>query len=408
MSCASPSIIVDEAGSLARLDAFNRQYVSQPFTLIDYYGKYGLDSREVETNTATGGTVTANTGASAATLAVTGTSGSTAQLVTKTFFRYQSGRGQSILMTLWHTDTGQTGQRRRWGYGTPDATTPEGVGWELNGTTLTLVRYSNVTGVANETVPRSSWIDPLDGTGPSGITLDITKGNIYEISFQWLGVGIVEFRINNTLIYRMVNPNLYAGPYMRSATHPVAFEIQNTAASTASSMNVICINVTSQGGEEPPQFSFAAQNTSDYALDASYLPVLAIRPTATFNSVTNRMLMLPRRMSVQVSNDRMFWRLLSGNSLSITGGSWVAVGGESGMEVNVTGTGFTGGELVRAGYLGSVAYESQTYDLRDDFGRLGRKIRNTLYGGQEVCAIVAQRDTVGASCRAAITWHEVR
>ena len=40
-------------------------------------------------------------------------------------------------------------------------------------------------------------IDKLDGTGPSGILLDPTKLNVYQINFRWLGAGELRFAIEN-------------------------------------------------------------------------------------------------------------------------------------------------------------------------------------------------------------------
>ena len=40
-------------------------------------------------------------------------------------------------------------------------------------------------------------IDKLDGTGPSGMTLDATKLNVYQINFRWLGAGELRFAIEN-------------------------------------------------------------------------------------------------------------------------------------------------------------------------------------------------------------------
>lgn len=45
---------------------------------------------------------------------------------------------------------------------------------------------------------QSEWnIDPLDGTGPSGITLDHSKLNVFQISFRWLGAGEIRFAMEN-------------------------------------------------------------------------------------------------------------------------------------------------------------------------------------------------------------------
>lgn len=40
-------------------------------------------------------------------------------------------------------------------------------------------------------------IDTLDGNGPSGMVLDTTKINVYQINFRWLGVGEIRYAIEN-------------------------------------------------------------------------------------------------------------------------------------------------------------------------------------------------------------------
>ena len=403
------SILVGESGQLARYDAFNRLYTAQPFTLIDYQGKYGLDANVLDTSTATGGTVTAATGSSSIRVAVTGTSGSLSRLLTKEFYRYQTGRGQEITISMYMDDTGQTNQRRRWGTGTPDATNPEGLGWELDGTTLNVVRYPNVSGLSNEIIPRSGWLDALDGTGPSGLTLDLTKGNIYQISYQWLGVGVVEYRINDILIYRMVNPGLYVGPYMRSAVHPVTFEVQNTGTSTTSGMNVICINVTSQGGEETPGYSYAIDNGAGLSVGGTLTPIIAIRPKTTFNSVTNRIDVIPRILELSHSASVLRWQALSHGTLSVTGGSWVSAGTNSSVEYNISATGYTGGELVTGGTLPSTDRLRLNMEEEKHFGRLTRQLKQPLYAVNQQFVIIGAKDIGGTTtAQTALTWGEIK
>lgn len=48
-------------------------------------------------------------------------------------------------------------------------------------------------------VPQASWNgDPLDGTGPSGFTLDPSKGNVFQIDIQYLGFGSVAMKVEVT------------------------------------------------------------------------------------------------------------------------------------------------------------------------------------------------------------------
>ena len=57
------------------------------------------------------------------------------------------------------------------------------------------------TGVDNtlDWTYQEDWDDPLDGTGISGIILDPTKLNVYQINFRWLGIGIMKFALENPL-----------------------------------------------------------------------------------------------------------------------------------------------------------------------------------------------------------------
>lgn len=65
----------------------------------------------------------------------------------------------------------------------------------LTGTSTTL--QESALGVENW-IPQSEWIgDSCDGTGPSGITLDPTKFNVFQINFRWLGAGEMRFSMEN-------------------------------------------------------------------------------------------------------------------------------------------------------------------------------------------------------------------
>jgi len=48
-------------------------------------------------------------------------------------------------------------------------------------------------------IPQSTWNgDKLDGTGASGVTIDPTKGNVFQIDIQYLGFGAIVFKVEAT------------------------------------------------------------------------------------------------------------------------------------------------------------------------------------------------------------------
>lgn len=85
----------------------------------------------------------------------------------------------------------------------------------------------------NYRVPQSQWnIDKMDGTGPSGYNLDISKMQMAYIDYTWYGAGFIRFgfrAVNGEIIYchKMPNNNVNTAAYMRSGNIPGRFEAAN-------------------------------------------------------------------------------------------------------------------------------------------------------------------------------------
>lgn len=68
----------------------------------------------------------------------------------------------------------------------------------VTGTTIAGTFVETKTGAdgIEEFIPQSSWNgDKLNGLGASGITIDPTKGNVYQMNIQYLGFGAIEFKV---------------------------------------------------------------------------------------------------------------------------------------------------------------------------------------------------------------------
>ena len=75
-------------------------------------------------------------------------------------------------------------------------------------------------------------IDPLDGTGASGFTLDSSKMQMYGIEYSWYGAGYVQWMIRGQdgkfiMAHRRPNNNLNNEAYMRSGNLPARYEAIN-------------------------------------------------------------------------------------------------------------------------------------------------------------------------------------
>jgi hypothetical protein len=78
-------------------------------------------------------------------------------------------------------------------------------------------------------VPQSQWADKLDGTGPSGYTLDLTKMQMWYIDYSWYGAGFIRWGLRTskgvvTYVYQQTNNNIQFEAYMRSGNMAAHYE----------------------------------------------------------------------------------------------------------------------------------------------------------------------------------------
>jgi len=265
-----------------QLDAFGRLRVSQPHTLFDSQQRYGLD-RSFVSNTASGGSVTFVPTQSSANLTVVNTSGSYAARETRYIFKYQPGKSQLSMMTFVMAPQSSGNLRQQVGYYDSD----NGYFLQLSDQ-LYMCERSNVTGtVTHSNVAQSSWNgDKLNGTGPSAISLDITKSQILFIDMEWLGVGSVRtgFVINGQYIvaHTFHHANIVPSAYITTACLPVRYEIRALSASAPATSNLtqVCSTVISEAGYTEPLtlFSNLAPISGTYT---SWTPVVSMRLAST-------------------------------------------------------------------------------------------------------------------------------
>jgi len=79
-----------------------------------------------------------------------------------------------------------------------DEATPKSGTYTATGAGVTASFATTLEGVTSTDtfIPQSTWNgDKLDGTGASGVTLDPTKGNVFQIDIQYLGFGAITFKV---------------------------------------------------------------------------------------------------------------------------------------------------------------------------------------------------------------------
>ena len=321
------------------LDAFGRLRVSQPYTLFDSENRYAPDSG-IDTSTVTGGSTTYLPNESTVRMDVTTASG--AEVVRQTFrrFAYQPGKGLLSLQTF-TMNASKAGLRQRIGYfGTQNGAFLQQD--EAGVVSFTIRSYTS--GAVDDTrkIAQSAWNgDKLNGSGASGITLDVTKTQILWFDFEWLGVGNVRcgFVINGVFIicHTFYNANLNTAVYMTTAQLPMRWEITNTAGTaSASSMKQICCSVMSEGGYEQVSIEQTSRRATKLTtIGNTFLPLISIRLNASHLEAV----VIPNRVVVLPTTSQNYEVVLVKNS-TLTGASWVT-GTFANVDYDVTATAMT-------------------------------------------------------------------
>jgi len=225
---------------------------------------------------------------------------------------------------------------------------------------LSLVERSSVTGSVVETsVAQASWNkDPLNGTGPSGITLDKTKSQILVIDLQALYAGRVRiyFGIGGKLIqvHEFLHANVIANPYLQMAGLPNTWETYCHANTTVTSMvqHAFCSTIFNEGGvrlEEIPGRVRSAGNGITAIGVTTRRPVFSIRPKATFNSLQNRSVIIPQSIFVTAKTNDAYVEIVRNGTLLAGGGAatWADVDGTfSSAQKNVNADTISGGMVL--------------------------------------------------------------
>ena len=353
MSCENVNITTQPVSiNGTNTDAFGRLRVSSPFTLFDSQNRYASDN-QFDTSVVSGGTTTYLPNESTIQLNVNTTSG--AEVVRQSYrsMPYQPGKGLLCLATFVMA-TAKTNLRQRVGY----FGTQNGVYFQLNDTTKSFILRSYIGGSVDDTsrkVDQSSWNgDKLDGTGASGLTLDLTHPQILWMDFEWLGVGSVRcgFIINGEYIvcHTYNTANVYGtSVYMTTAILPVRYEITNTGTTaSSSSLKQICSSVVSEAGFEQTSIDHTARRTTIFTnIDTTFVPIVSIRLISTALGAV----VIPNRIQFLPTTNQNYEIALIKNT-TLTGATWAAtVPSDANVEYDVAATAMSGGTICQTDYV---------------------------------------------------------
>jgi hypothetical protein len=315
------------------LDAFGRVRFSEPTTIFDSKQLHDNDPlRWAEKLTGAGASAHVPARVASELAVTSGTDSAVRQ--TRQRFVYQPGRSLLVMMTgVMARTTAAAGATTS--LGLFDDT--DGLFFELADTTLNVVRRSG--GVDVERVPQATWnIDPMDGTGPSGITLDPTKAQIFVLDLQWLGVGRVRMCVNiggiTIGVHEFKHANVLDLVYILNPNLPVRYELVSTGG--ARTMDHICVSVSGEGVVSPAGVAKSLDRgiaTITAASAGDFVPLVSMRLKSTHINAA----VLPISINVLSPSAAVFlWRLVLNPTIAGADAvSWVGVG-DSAVEYDIT------------------------------------------------------------------------
>ena len=409
---------ITDGNRVASVDSENRLGVDVPRTAFgdlrtaelhpQFQGsfEYTVDNTDLNTNTVVnGGTVTQSSAMAVA--ATSTTTASTALFESKQHAKYRPGLGGlsrfTSLFTLPIEATEQyIGLMDETG---SSAAFKNGYAVGYDGTTFGFHRFQNDTKI---TVVQSVWDDPLDGTGSSGMTLDQTKMNVFEINFQYLGAGAIQLLIedDSTGKFVVVHTILYANNNTEPSVHNPNFHHAMWVNNKATVNNLILKSSSysyfvegSTGFIELHQPENGS-GTQEKTTVTTEVAIFTIRNKTTYVSKTNFidivLLGLGASIEANSANNLASVRLVKNAALGGTPSYSDINTTDSVIEIDTAGTTVTGGKTL----------EDEELAGKNDKGRISL-LQNKIILNPGETLTVAGLSANSATIDAQLTWREL-
>jgi hypothetical protein len=343
---------------------FGEVSIAQVSPLFQADFVYGINTRKFSTATTGSGTVSSS--ASLATVSTTAASSSSGTLSSLRPLRYRPGVGALARFTAMFT-TGATNSQQEAGMGT----SAEGLFFGYNGTTFGICRRR---GSSDTWTAQASWnVDVMNGSGSSGMTLDPTKLNVFQIRYQYLGAGAIEFFVENpatgrmVLVHRVQFANNNTATSLLNPSLPIRWHAVNTTNATSISVSGASCMLALEGENKLTGVTWSRAHTKSAVTTET--SVLAIRMATTLNGSTSQVIAKVASIGAAMSlnqNAIGIFRLTLNPTLGGTpaytafSGSTADNGvtitsGQSGMSYDTAGTTVTGGTRVYSTVLSNAA-----------------------------------------------------
>lgn len=296
----------------------------------------------------TSGSATISASGGEISLATTAASGDSATIDSAERSRYMPGYTGQFGIGVRYGDTPTSDMKARWGAW-------DGSNGFYFGRDATGVFIATLKGGAEEKVYQSSWnVDRMDGSGSSGVALDLSVGNIFHINYSWYGYGVVEFTVitqgpSGLQSEYTVHRSRLSGLTVEEPNLPIRASIENGTTASAQTLYVGGRQFSIVGQYNPVRRITSENRLSLSGVSTTVVPIIGFRRKSAylstsvkisgFDVITNQDLLVEVRTS----------------PTSVTGASFGTptnhTAAECAVESDVAATAISGGEVLWSGLI---------------------------------------------------------
>ena len=243
-------------------------------------------------------------------------------------------------------------------------------------------------------IPQTSW------NNNAMLSIDPSKGNVFQIAYQYLGYGNIKFYVENseTGAFNLVHTIKWANNATRTSLNnpSLRFGIYTASIGSTTDIKVQCASCALfvQGEVFKTRNPRAVKNTQ--SVSGSFTNVLAVRNRRTYNGLYNQVEIEPINLAVSSESSQNVEIEVRANPTFSGSTDFTNVGTNLISDIDTTNNTASGGRLLAAFTLGSKG--SVNVDLKDLEIRIPPSLKIS----------VSARVTGGASSNvtAALTYYE--
>ena len=229
--------------------------------------------------------------------------------------------------------------------------------YTLSGATTAVGTFAQtVVGVAatDTWVAQASWNgdDIFDGNGVTGVTLDPTKGNVFQVKFQYLGFGAIKYFIEDPndgemhLVHTIAYSNANTSPSLMNPSFPLRVESINGS----NTSDIVCSTASMAAfieGTHAYQGLRAGVKATATLATANETPLLTLGPKISQNGKVNQTKLKFFLVSAAVNHNKPVTINYYRNA-TLTGASFTDFNADSGIHTDSAATAVSGGTFMFA------------------------------------------------------------